>query len=264
MRIGKQKTDDRGQKTEVGSPSSALRSPSSDRRPPTSVLRPPPSALRFVRCLMPIAYCFFALPARADDATRAFLWEQANAQAASASKPEAYLKAANTYNRLVADGVCNGALFINLGNTLVMAGDGANAAAAFARAERYEGSTPESRQGLTAAAELQTGRKQADLPWFRAAFFWHYALPCPMRALAALGGWTLFWFGVLCRILFKHRRAHTFLRSLSETSMLTGGLIAVVFAASTLMTLLHERHDVATWGSRVFLSAAPSETEDAP
>jgi len=200
----------------------------------------------------------------ADETPRSFLWEQANTQAASATKPGGYLKAANTYNRLVSDGVCNGALFSNLGNTLVMAGDGANAAAAFARAERYVGATPETRQGLIAATELQTGRKQADLPWSRSAFFWHYAFPCPMRALTALAGWCLFWFGVFCRIVFKRRRAHTFFRSLSETCMLTGGLIAIVFAASTLMTLAYERHDAATWGSRIFTSSAPSEAEDAP
>lgn len=221
---------------------------------------------RPARSAMPLTVILFALslPVLADDSSRSFLWEQANAQAASAAKPEAYIKAANTYNRLVTDGVCNGALLVNLGNTLVMAGDGANAAAAFARAERYQGASPETRQGLAAAAELQNGHSQAELPWSRTAFFWHYALPCSMRALAALAGWTLFWFGVLVRILLKRSSAHTFLRSLSETCMLTGGLLATAFAASTFLTLAHERHDSSTWGSRIFISSAPSELEDAP
>ena len=208
--------------------------------------------------------CSLAFSIRADDTALTFLWEQANAQTASATKPEDYLKAAKTYTRLVANGVHNGPLFLNLGNTLVMAGDGANAAAAFARAERHLGATPETRQGLAAALALQTGRAYADLPWSRTAFFWHYVFPCPVRVLAALGGWTLFWLGVFCRILLKRRKGHAFLRSLSETCMLTGGLIAAVFAASTLMTLAHERHDTATWGSRVFVSSSPSETEEAP
>ena len=205
-----------------------------------------------------------ALPALADDASRAFLWEQANTQAAAAVKPEDYLKAAKTYNRLVADGARNGPLFLNLGSTLVMAGDGANAAAAFARAERHLGATPETRQGLVAALALQTGRARADLPWSRTAFFWHYAFPCPIRVLTALGGWTLFWIGVFCRILLKRRTGHAFLRSLSETCMLTGGLIAAVFASSALMTLANERHDTATWGSRVFVGSAPNDSEEAP
>ena len=219
------------------------------------------------RSALSVLLFLFLLPAlslRADDASRAFLWEQANTQAASAAKPEDYLKAANTYNRLVAEGVHNGPLFLNLGGTLVMAGDGANAAAAFARAERHLGATPETRQGLAAALALQTGRAHADLPWSRTAFIWHYAFPCPMRALTALGGWSLFWFGVLCRILIKRRKERAFLRSLSETCMLTGGLFALVFAASTLMTLAHERHDAATWASRVFVSSSLSEPEAAP
>jgi hypothetical protein len=174
------------------------------------------------------------------------------------------VKAANTFNRLVADGVANGMLFANLGSTLVLAGDGANAAAAFARAERYLGATPETRQGLAAAMALKTGRTQADLPWSRTAFFWHFAFPCPVRVLTALCGWSLFWLGVFCRILFKRRVVHSLAWSLSETCMFTGGLLAVVFAASALVTLAQERHDTATWGGRTFLSSTPAEMEDSP
>lgn len=226
----------------------------------------PPQSKRSGGPSLPILLFFAALPCllHAEDTARAFLWEQANTQAAAAVRPDDFLKAANTYNRLVADGVRNGPLFINLGNTLVMAGDGANAAAAFARAERYQGATPETRQGIAAALALKTGHAHADLPWSRTAFFWHYALPCTFRALVALCGWTLFWIGVFFRIRFRLRRSRTYLRNLSETCMLTGCLIAAVFAASTLMTLMHERHDDATWAARVFLSAAANDTEVAP
>ena len=141
--------------------------------------------------------------------------------------------------------------------------DGANAAAAFARAERYLGATPETRQGLAAAIALQTGRAQADLPWSRTAFFWHYAFPCSVRAATALVGWSLFWLGVFCQLLRRRGAGRAFLRSLAETCLLAGGLITAVFAASTLMTLTHERHDEATWGARVFAASA-SETEAEP
>lgn len=210
------------------------------------------------------ASALFSAALRAEDSARAFLWEQANAQAATASVPEDYLKAANTYSRLVAEGARNGPLFLNLGSALVMAGDGANAAAAFARAERHLGATPEARQGLAAAIALQSGREQSDLPWSRTAFFWHFGFPCPMRALTALGGWSLFWAGVICRILFRRRSEHTPLRSLAEACMLAGGLIALVFSASTLTTVTQERHDSATWASRVFLSSSQADLEEKP
>jgi hypothetical protein len=164
----------------------------------------------------------------------------------------------------VAEGARNGPLFLNLGSTLVMAGDGANAAAAFERAERYQGASPESRQGLAAAQVLKTGRPRAELPWYRTAFFWHYALPCPMRALAALGGWSLFWFGLLCRILNRRRGSRTFLRAMSGTSLLTAGVFALVFAASVLLTLAHERHDEVTWSARAPATVAAPEQGGTP
>jgi hypothetical protein len=229
------------------------------------------SHLLLVTCYLLPVTCYL-LPVTSLASARAFIWDQANAQAAAAVTPSNYLAAANTYNRLVADGVRNGPLFLNLGAALVMAGDGANAAAAFARAERHLGATPETRQGLAAALALQTGRTQTDLPWSRTAFFWHYAFPCTVRAYTALGGWTLFWLGVFLYRLCGRARPPSAppgsarppgapaLRSLSETCMLTGGLIAAVFAASTLMTLAHERHDTATWDARVF--AAGEEVTD--
>jgi hypothetical protein len=136
-----------------------------------------------------------------------------------------------------------------------MAGDGANAAAAFARAERYLGATPETRQGLAAAIALQTGRAQADLPWSRTAFFWHYAFLFRARQhrLSRVGPVLA---GLFCQLLRRRGCGRAFLRSLAETCLLTGGLITVVFAASTLMTLAHERHDEATWGARVFAASA--------
>lgn len=207
------------------------------------------------------------LPAEApsaDESVRRFIWEQANAQAMNAAKPEDYLAAAATYNRLTAEGLHNGLLFINLGNALVMGGDGANAAAAFARAERYVGATPETRHGLAAALTLQSGRRQSDLPWSRVAFFWHYAFSCPVRAMAALAGWAVFWLGALLLILLRRGSRHPLFRSLSETCLVTGGLLTLVFGASVLMTVAHERHDQEAWTSRVFVSAAPGTEEEAP
>ena len=172
--------------------------------------------------------------AQADMATRQFLWEQANAQAAVAASPEDYAKAAATYTRLVADGAVNADLFINLGAVQVLAGDTLNATAAFERAERYRGSSPEIRQGLLAA------RGQADLSWFRTAFFWHYSLPCNARALVALSGWALFWAGLFFRLLQRDRKRHGAVRSLSETGMLIGGLMTAVFLVSVLITFCQE------------------------
>lgn len=200
---------------------------------------------------------------------RDFLWEQATAQAVRAKTQEEFQQTANTYNRLVQDGARNAPLFLNLGNTLLLAGDGANAAAAFARAERYAGASPETRLGLASSQALANGSGHGDLPWSRTAFFWHYELPCSARVVAALAGWCLLWLGITLRILLarlreRRQRKRTeeeesrrksdseFFRSVADTCLVVGTLVAVVFAASVLMTAMHERHDDATWSARVF------------
>ena len=197
--------------------------------------KPKPNAV------VPVILLSLALPwtASADMVTRQFLWEQANMQAAAAEKPEDYAKAAATYERLVADGVVNASVFVNLGAVYVLSGDSVKAAAAFERAERYRGRSPETQQGLLAVAAKQTGRAQAELPWFRTAFFWHFSLPCNARVLAMLSAWALFWAGLFFKLVRRGRR-HGAAQSLSEAGMLIGGLMALVFAASVLVTVWQE------------------------
>jgi hypothetical protein len=193
----------------------------------------------FISLVLFVVVSFFARPLCAEYSTRQFLWEQANAQAASATKPEDYAKAAATYNRLQAEGVVTASLLMNLGSALVMAGESAKAVSAFSRAERYVGTTPEIRQGLLASISKQTGQKQKELPWIRTAFFWHFSLPCQMRTRIALVGWLFFWGGLLVRLMKRHRKIHA-LESLSETGMFVGGVTFLIFTASVITTVLQE------------------------
>lgn len=178
-------------------------------------------------------------PVQAESSTRQFLWEQANAQASSASKPEEFAKAASTYERLCAEGVNTAPLLMNLGASYVMAGESSKAMATFLRAERYVGSTPEIKQGLLAALSKQSGQQRKELPWMRTALFWHYSLPCQMRVWIGLVAWTLFWGGLFLRLLMRHHNIHT-LASLSETGMFVGGVTTVIFVASVMVTVLQE------------------------
>lgn len=186
-----------------------------------------------------IAITILAPQVHAEYSTRQFLWEQANAQATASTKPEEYAKAAATYERLISDGVVTAPLLLNLGSVQVMAGEGAKAIVSFSRAERYVGTTPEVKQGLLAAFSKQTKQQKKELPWLRTALFWHYSLPCQIRAWIALAGWLLFWGGLFLRLLMRHRNVHA-LSSLSETGMFVGGITLLVFAASVIVTVLQE------------------------
>lgn len=180
-----------------------------------------------------------ALGVYAESSTHQFLWEQAHAQAMAATKPEEFAKAAATYQRLLAEGVVSAPLLMNLGSAQVLAGEATKAIATFSRAERYVGTTPEIRQGLLAAFSKQSGQQQKELPWIRTALFWHYSLPCPVRAWIALSGWLIFWTGLFLRLVLRHKHVHA-LSSLSETGMFAGGITSIVFLSSVLMTVIQE------------------------
>ncbi len=176
--------------------------------------------------------------AQADEASRRFLWEQANSQMAAAATPEDYQKAAATYRRLVDDGVGNGPLFRNLGTALVMAGDGRQALAAFRAAESFEGESPESEAGVLSALAIINDQPRAELPWYRTVFFWHYLLPCRVQALAALAGWAMLWLGLLLRAVPSLRRH---LGSFATLLIVLGVALALVFGSSWTVAALASR-----------------------
>ena len=213
-----------------------------------------------------MAACLAAAAARAEEASRRFLWEEAHATMAAAQTPEDYLKAARAYNRLVQDGVRNGPLFFDLGTALLLAGDAPNAIAALERAERYLGSTSDIRANLRLACAAKTRQPDADLPWSRMAFFWHFDQPVRVRAVIALAGWTLLWLGLLVRLLAGRRRGPSAaadgparVRSLGGSCAAFGALIGLVFGASALLSYVQERLDDRAWPERVFVSKPVQE-----
>ncbi len=181
--------------------------------------------------------------------THRFLWEQANTRMLRASAPEDYIEAAATYQRLLRENTANPALLNNLGCALVMGGDYGNARRAFERAERFTGTTLETTAGLTAAVARSKGHSDADVPWYRTAFFWHFGLPARLRVITALCGWNLLWCGIL--LLLLRRRATggviAAILPLSETLLFTGSLIALIFGASSIATMVQERNDSMHW-----------------
>ena len=228
------------------------------------------SACRSALILLVLGACFAApLTARADETTTRFLWEEANARMATAKTSDDYLAAARTYNRLVQEGIRNGPLFFNLGTALLLAGDAHNAVAALLRAERFEGCTADIRTNLRLAIAASTGHPDADLPWSRVAFFWHFDHPLRIRLLVALGGWSLLWLGLLLRLLTRDRTAvapdmapsgaAVQVRALAGSCLFFGTLLGVVFGASVAVSLLQEHMQNRTWSERVFVSRPTQE-----
>jgi len=190
-----------------------------------------------------------------------FLWEQANAQMTQAVEAHDYLKAAETYQRLLREDIVNPTLLNNLGCALTMGGDFKNAQSAFERAERFSGVTVETSAGLNAALARARGASDAATPWYRTAFFWHFGLPARVRAFAALVGWNMLWLGALLFIMRKRIGNTTIssLLSLAETLIFTGALLVLLFGSSTIFSVVQEQHDRSKWKTLQFSSNVITE-----
>lgn len=109
--------------------------------------------------------------------------------------------AAEGFEALVADGVVNGRLLYNLGNSYLQLGDIGKAILNYRRAERVMGGDPQLRHNLNYARSLR--RNQIEDTGERAAlhtvFFWHYETSVASRYAAAVGGYVLFWSLLLAR-----------------------------------------------------------------
>ncbi|MDP2991436.1 MAG: BatD family protein, partial [Kiritimatiellota bacterium] len=144
---------------------------------------------------------FSCAPASALDASeRAFIWHEGYARMAAARTPAAYLRAAQTYQKLVDAGVRNGPLFYNLGTALLQAGQIDPAIDAFQRAEQFLGAQGDIRQNLEIAMARKADNETAEWPWYRLVLFWHFNLPAATRMMAAAIAFFIFWAALTLRL----------------------------------------------------------------
>jgi tetratricopeptide (TPR) repeat protein len=113
----------------------------------------------------------------------------------------AYREAASGFETLVADGVHNGYLYYNLGNTYLQLGDLGRAITNYRRAELLIGNDASLAANLRYArslcrTQIETGGGAAAL---RTAFFWHYDTAYAARFWVAVAAYVLFWVVLLVR-----------------------------------------------------------------
>jgi len=187
-----------------------------------------PARLLFKLLLMALISCYSGAPASALDASeRAFIWNEAHARMASARTPAAYLRAAQTYQKLVDDGVRNGPLFYNLGTALLQAGQINPAIDAFQRAERFLGAQRDIRQNLKIAMARKANNETAEWPWYRLVLFWHFYLPAATRMMVAAIAFFIFWAALTLRLAGVQRSGvNTVLILAAITMILFGSSVA--------------------------------------
>ena len=197
---------------------------------------------RFIFLVLALAY---AHPSRSsgqgDEATRRFMWDQANAQMGTARTEEDFLASAHAYQGLVTQGARNGALFYNLGTALLMAGEYDRAAAALRRAERYVGATPEIRRNLILAASRGRPESGAITPWYRMLLFWHFRLATSIRIGIAVVAFLACWGILTCRLVQPRAR---------WKPLAAGALLVFILVSSSAATSLYNEWHADTPGHR--------------
>jgi hypothetical protein len=180
-----------------------------------------------------VALSIAGAAARADQTKLRFLWDQANSATASAKTKADFLRAAEIYGTLASAGACNGSLFHNMGTALLQADQYDAAIAAFLRAERHRGETPETRRNLLLAIRGKTRDTSASLPWYRVPLFWHFKFGVHARIDAALCAWVAVCAGIAFLILGRRRAGRRILAIAAPV------LIIVV---TSVWTSLHQEY----------------------
>ena len=163
-----------------------------------------------------------------DEASRFF--QQASQLEDGGKDAELYRKAQIRFEKLVADGVVNGKLYYNLGNTYFRLHDLGRAVLNYRRALRYLPEDDNLRQNLLAARGQQQDRiePRQEAMIAKTLFFWHYDLSPRSRLLLLAMANLALWGGLGLRV---HRRRSPW------WPLVVALLLATMMAGS----LLHER-----------------------
>ena len=162
---------------------------------------------------------------------RIFIWNEANSRLAAASAPEEFLRAAETYGKLVRAGVRNGPLFFNLGTALLKARRYEAALNALLRAERYMGTNAEIKRNMVLAIAGAKNDDNTSLPWSRFVLFWHYGLAGGIRMTVAAAAFSACWLALAMRRLGARNFAN---------QLLTISLLILILFGSSVATTLHQ------------------------
>jgi tetratricopeptide (TPR) repeat protein len=106
----------------------------------------------------------------------------------AAKTPDEFRQSAAAFEALLADGTQNGAIYYNLGNAYVRAGDMGRAIAAYRKARVFRPRDPFLEANLKHALSLAPGRlSDPPKPWWNGMFFWSDWLSCGEKFHALLG-----------------------------------------------------------------------------
>jgi tetratricopeptide (TPR) repeat protein len=160
----------------------------------------------------------------------------------AAKNPQDYHESAALLESLLADGFQNGAVYYNLGNAYVRAGEYGRAIAAYRKATPYRPRDPYLEANLRQALSAAPGRlPEPPTPWWRHVLFWSGWLSFPIKVYASFTGFLLAAMAACAALFLRWPRAY----------WLSAALVVIAAVVSVDAGLTYA--DVA-WSRRAFVT----------
>lgn len=171
-----------------------------------------------------------------DEASRFF--QEASQNPDQTQSADLYRKAMVRFEKLVQDGVVNGKIYYNLGNTYFRLHDLGRAILNYRRALAYLPDDDNLRQNLRFAESQQPDRiePKQEAMIIKTLLFWHYDLSAQIRFILLAVANAAFW-GLLAAVVFYRRMA---------LGLVTAGALALTLMLAG--SLLHDRFRPRTTG----------------
>lgn len=157
-----------------------------------------------------------------------------------AKTPDEYRLAGDAFDSLLRDGYQNGAVYYNLGNARMRAGEFGRAIAAYRKAKLYRPRDPYLEANLKQALSVAPGRlPDPPAPWWKLVLFWSEWLSYPEKFMALTAAFALGALLAALALLLRQKRAYW----LSIAAVVAGVLLSID-AALAYYGVNHVRHAV--------------------
>ena len=141
-----------------------------------------------------------------------------------AKTPDDYRQAAALFESLLSDGYQNGAVYCNLGNACMRAGDYGKAIAAYRKAKPFRPRDPYLDANLRQALLLAPGRiPEAPQAWWKPVLFWSGWLSYPDKFAALLAAFVAGALAAATALLIRRKK----LCWISATAVLAGAVLSL-------------------------------------
>jgi len=151
-----------------------------------------------------------------------------------AKTPDEYRQAAALWETLLADGYQNGAVYYNIGNAYMKAGEFGRAIAAYRKARPYRPRDPYLEANLNQALALAPGRlAELPAPWWKHVLFWSGWLSYPEKFLAVVAAFGSGLVLAAAGLLLRKRRAYWVCGALAAVALILSVDAALAYLDAT-------------------------------